>query len=209
MHSSQVPSLPLYLASASPRRRELLTRMGLQPLLLPQEVDETWHPGEPAEKYVRRLAQSKAEAGLRDPGYSLPLPLLAADTAVVCNGNVLGKPESLADAITMLRSLSGRMHQVMTAVVVADSHNLEAALSVSQVYFRELNEDEISAYWASGEPCDKAGAYAIQGLGAMFVSHLEGSYSGVVGLPLFETLQLLARFGLDSRQILKGKVHER
>lgn len=206
---NQVPALQLYLASASPRRFELLTRMGLQPLLLPQKLDETWNPGEPADTYVLRLAQAKAEAGLRDPGYSGSLPLLAADTAVVCNGMVLGKPGSLADATGMLRALSGRMHEVMTAVVVGDSRNLASALSVSKVYFRELAEDEIAAYWASGEPRDKAGSYAIQGRGAMFVSRLEGSYSGVVGLPVFETMQLLARFGMDSRQILKGEVNER
>jgi len=209
MHPAQVPALQLYLASASPRRFELLTRMGLQPLLLPQQVDETWNPGEPADTYVLRLAQAKAEAGLQDPGYSGSLPILAADTAVVCNGKVLGKPVSLAHARGMLRALSGRMHEVMTAVVVADSRNLISALSVSKVYFRKLTEDEIAAYWASGEPCDKAGAYAIQGLGGMFVSRLEGSYSGVVGLPMFETMQLLARFGMDSKQILKGKVNER
>lgn len=186
-----------------------MTRMGLQPLLLPQQVDETWSPGEPADTYVLRIARAKAEAALRDPGYGGSLPILAADTAVVCNGTVLGKPVSLVHATGMLRALSGRMHEVMTAVVVADSLNQASALSVSKVYFRELIEDEIAAYWTSGEPCDKAGAYAIQGRGAMFVSRLEGSYSGVVGLPMFETMQLLARFGMDSRQILKGKVNER
>jgi len=183
--------------------------MGLEPILLPQQVDETWNPEELANTYVLRLAQAKAEAGLKDPEYSGCLPLLAADTAVVCNGKVLGKPESLAHAKEMLWALSGRMHEVLTAVVVADRRKLMSALAVSHVYFRELHEEEIAAYWTSGEPCDKAGAYAIQGLGAMFVSRLEGSYSGVVGLPMFETMQLLARFGMDSRQILKGKVNER
>jgi len=208
MHSGTVRPAELYLASASPRRFELLTQIGLSPLILPQNLDETLRSGEAPELYVHRLAREKAIAGLRDPEYRRPLPLLAADTAVVCNGQVLGKPGSEDEARSMLRSLSGSVHQVMTAVAVAGFERIEQALVVSEVSFRVLDDEEITLYWQSGEPRDKAGAYAIQGLGAMFVSHIKGSYSGVVGLPLFETLQLLARFGMDSRTIMKGRVNE-
>lgn len=191
------PQAQLYLASASPRRRELLAQVGLTPVLLAQEIDESPLPGEGAEVYVTRLARAKVAAALRDPRWRLPLPVLAADTTVVCAGQILGKPATLAEARRMLKLLSGRTHQVLTAVAIGLQDTMETALVSTDVGFRTLQDTEIDAYWATGEPRDKAGAYAVQGLGAMFVSRIEGSYSGVVGLPLFETLQLLQRFGLS------------
>ena len=197
-------SLPrLYLASASPRRRELLAQLNLNVLLLPQQVDESPRAGESPEDYVLRLAQDKASAALADPGYGLALPVLAADTTVVCDGQLLGKPRHLADALDMLGRLSGRQHQVLTAVAVADRQRLARVCVATDVSFRRLGENEMLAYWHSGEPADKAGAYALQGLGAMFVSRIEGSYSAVVGLPLFETVQLLDGFGVSVASILE------
>lgn len=192
----------LYLASASPRRRELLAQLKLEVLLLPQQVDETPRAGEAPDDCALRLAADKARAALADPGCRLDLPVLAADTVVVCDGQLLGKPKSLEDAASMLRRLSGRQHQVLTAVAIADSQHLETVCVSTSVSFRQLDDEEVFAYWHSGEPQDKAGAYAIQGLGAMFVSRIEGSYSNVVGLPLYETVQLLTAFGLDSVTLL-------
>lgn len=194
----------LYLASASPRRRELLAQLGLYPLLLPQDVDESIRKDEAQAAYVLRIAGEKAAAALASPAYLLPLPVVAADTAVVCGGQVLGKPADQSAAASMLRLLSGRSHQVLTAVVVADGIRTQSVLVTTKVSFRELAETEIAAYWQSGEPQDKAGGYAIQGLGSMFVKRIAGSYSGVVGLPLFETAQLLADFGLTCESILAG-----
>lgn len=199
----------VYLASRSPRRRELLKQMGVDyELLLLREstqresdVDETPFPGEEAGQYALRIARAKAEAGMKNimqrrlPRLYPPYPLLAADTAVALDGVILGKPESGAHAMDMLRLLSGREHQVCTAVAVAFENRLECELSVTRVSLRELSEAEISAYVASGEPLDKAGAYAIQGLGGVFVASIQGSYSGVMGLPLYETAQLLRRYG--------------
>lgn len=193
----------LYLASASPRRRELLLQLGLNHAVLPQDIDESQRPGEAPEAYVRRLALEKAAAALLDPACREPLPVLAADTSVVCDGRILGKPATLDSAIEMLSLLSGREHEVLTAVAVARGELVLDALSVSQVCFRRVNQEEMLAYWHSGEPCDKAGAYAVQGLGAMFISRISGSYSGVMGLPLFETVQLLARFGISGTALLE------
>lgn len=192
----------LYLASASPRRRELLAQLKLEVLLLPQQVDETPRAGEAPDDCALRLAAGKARAALADPGYRLDLPVLAADTVVVCDGQLLGKPKSLEDAASMLRLLSGRQHQVLTAVAIADRQHLETVCVSTSVSFRQLGDEEVFAYWHSGEPQDKAGAYAIQGLGALFVSRIEGSYTNVVGLPLYETVQLLTAFGLDSVTLL-------
>lgn len=199
--SARSPSL--YLASASPRRRELLLQVGLEHVVLPQDIDESLRPGEAPEAYVRRLALEKARAALRDPACCAPLPVLAADTTVVCDGRILGKPASLEGAIEMLSLLSGREHEVLTAVAIARGELVHDVLSVSQVCFRAVTRDEILAYWATGEPCDKAGAYAVQGLGAMFISRISGSYSGVMGLPLFETVQLLAKFGITGTVLLE------
>lgn len=198
------PQAQLYLASASPRRRELLAQVGLNPVLLPQEIDESPLPGEGAEVYVTRLAREKAAAALRDPRCRLPLPVLAADTTVVCAGQILGKPATLVEARHMLKLLSGQAHQVLTAVAIGQYDAMETTLVSTSVQFRTLQESEIDAYWATGEPRDKAGAYAVQGVGAMFVSRIEGSYSGIVGLPLFETLQLLQRFGVSPLRASSG-----
>jgi septum formation protein len=192
----------LILASASPRRRELLLQLGLEHVLLPQDIDESLRPGETPEAYVRRLALEKARVAQSDPACLDSLPVLAADTSVVCDGAVLGKPASLESAIGMLSMLSGREHQVMTAVAVARGTVVHDALSISRVRFRSIEREEMVAYWSSGEPRDKAGAYAVQGLGAMFISHIDGSYSGVMGLPLFETVQLLANFGITGTRLL-------
>lgn len=185
----------LFLASASPRRRELLQQIGVPFSLLSVAVDETPLPDELPEDYVQRVALSKARAGLQ----SLPAGdacVLGADTSVVLERRILGKPADRADGLAMLAALSGRSHRVLTAVVLASQHACEMRLVVSEVEFRTINPDEAQAYWDSGEPQDKAGGYAIQGWGAVFVSQLRGSYSAVVGLPLCETAQLLDRFGL-------------
>ncbi len=196
MQAAPAPA-QLYLASASPRRRELLAQVSLTPALLPQNIDENPLPQESPQAYVTRLARDKVMAALRDPDCRLPLPVLAADTTVVCAGAILGKPATLAEARHMLQLLSNRTHLVLTAVAVASRARIEVVLVTTKVSFRALHEAEIEAYWATGEPRDKAGAYAVQGLGALFVNRIEGSYSGVVGLPLFETLELLQQFGVS------------
>jgi len=196
----------IYLASRSPRRRELLQQVGIafEPLLLREDsrrgtdVDETPVPGESPESYVSRVARAKAEAGWRRIASRrlLPRPVLAADTTVALDGEIIGKPADARGAHELLRRLSGQTHQVMTAVAVAREARVETALSISAVEFRELADGEIRRYVASGEPLDKAGAYAIQGRAAVFVRAIRGSYSGIMGLPLFETAELLARFDI-------------
>lgn len=188
---------PIYLASRSPRRRALLEQIGLRftPLDLGEgfEVDESVHPGETPEAYVERVTRAKAEAGwrwMRDTGLA-PAPVLAADTAVVMDRRVLGKPLDRAGAARMLGLLSGQVHDVLTGVALRDAATCDYALSSSRVTFRRLDDSEIRAYLATGEADDKAGAYAIQGRAAQFVATLEGSYSGVMGLPLYETAQLI------------------
>ena len=196
----------IYLASRSPRRRELLQQIGIafEALLLREDlrrgadVDETLIPGESPESYVSRVARAKAEAGWHRIASRrlLPRPVLAADTAVVLDGEIIGKPADARRAHELLRRLSGRTHHVLTAVAVAREARVETALSISAVEFRELADGEIRLYVASGEPLDKAGAYAIQGRAAVFVRAISGSYSGIMGLPLFETAELLARFDI-------------
>jgi len=187
-------SVQLVLASASPRRQVLLQQAGIVFRKQVAEIDETPLDNEAAEDYVMRLALEKARA-VRQHSATGGLPVLGADTAVVVDGRLLGKPESLAHAREMLQLLSGREHQVMTAVaLVGDREAVQ--LSTSRVWFRPLSENEIDEYWRTGEPQDKAGAYAIQGVGAIFVERLEGSYTGVMGLPLYETYQLLQDFGI-------------
>jgi septum formation protein len=196
----------IYLASRSPRRRELLNQLGVTfEELLAQEqhgadVDETPHAGEPADAYVMRIARAKAELGWRQvAARELAVrPVLAADTTVVLEGEILGKPDHGAHAREMLWRLSGKPHRVLTAVAAAEGGRMEAALSASTVEFRELTDAEIIDYVAGGEPLDKAGAYAIQGRAAGFVRKLNGSYSGIMGLPLTETTALLRRFGIES-----------
>lgn len=196
----------IYLASRSPRRRELLRQIGIafEALLLREDVrrgadvDEAPAPGESPQDYVNRVARDKAEAGWRRIASRglLPRPVLAADTTVVVDGGIIGKPADARHAQQMLRRLSGRTHRVMTAVAVAREARVETALSTSAVEFRELADGEIRRYVASGEPLDKAGAYAIQGRAAVFVRGISGSYSGIMGLPLFETAELLGRFDI-------------
>ncbi len=184
----------LILASASPRRRELLDQIGVRYRVYPVDVDETRQQNESATAYVRRLARLKAQTGAM--GADEGLPALGADTAVVLDNKILGKPADRDAAMSMLTALSGREHFVMTAVAVAWLGREQIRLSVSKVRFRSTTRKERIRYWESGECTDKAGAYAIQGMGALFISHLEGSYSGVMGLPLFETGQLLSEFGI-------------
>jgi septum formation protein len=197
------PDRGIYLASRSPRRRELLTQIGVRYHLLlfrerPDsgvEVSEEVQPGEAPDAYVERVARTKAEVGWRRMMQrNLPqAPVLAADTTVALESRIFGKPADREDAAAMLAALSGRSHEVLTAIAIQHADGLQSALSRSEVRFRDLSEAEIREYVATGEADDKAGAYAIQGRAARFVAELRGSYSGVVGLPLFETAQLLAR----------------
>jgi septum formation protein len=190
----------LYLASQSPRRRELLTQIGIAHQVIGVDVDESRLPDEAAPAYVERLARAKAAAGWALSKTDAiaaampPLPVLGADTVVVLNGEILGKPRDADDARTMLRRLSGQCHDVLTGVSLCGMRGQIACVSSTRVWFRNLSAAEIEWYWASGEPRDKAGAYGIQGLAARFVERIEGSYSGVVGLPLFETDALLRQY---------------
>ena len=195
----------IYLASRSPRRRELLGHIGVKFHLLlfrnrpgaAPDIDESPQPGEDPRDYVMRLARAKAAVGWkRMLERNLPrAPVLAADTTVALEGRIFGKPQDRADAEQMLAALSGKRHEVLTAVALQFDEEVETALSVSDVQFRELAQDEIRAYVATGESDDKAGAYAIQGRAALFVAEIRGSQSGIVGLPLYETAQLLQRMG--------------
>lgn len=186
----------VYLASGSPRRRELLQQIGVSFRVLGAAVDEAVLPGESPAVYVARLAAAKAGCGWESRRDSAEVPVLAADTAVVLDGKILGKPVDRHDAEGMLRQLSGRTHEVLTAVALRTASGLQAALSRSEVTFRAISAGEAQAYWDSGEPRDKAGAYAIQGRAAVFVAALRGSFSGVMGLPLFETAALLSAAGV-------------
>ena len=188
----------IYLASASPRRREILVSLGFQPVLLVAETDETARPGEAVADYVARMARQKNVAARQlaaQRGLALAQPLLSADTVVALDNAILGKPRDAAHARELLESLSGREHQVWTAVCVSLGGQMLEAAQRSDVRFKELSAQEIAAYIASGEPLDKAGAYGIQGIGGVFVAHLSGSFSGVMGLPVFETVQLLRQLG--------------
>ena len=196
----------IYLASKSPRRRELLRQLGVpfEELHLREspgrtrDVLEEAEDGEPPAHYVERIARTKASVGWKRMEQRLlaPHPVLGADTEVVLDGEVFGKPHDAADASAMLARLSGRAHDVLTGIAIRADDAVEFALSVSRVTFRRLDASEIERYVASGESLDKAGAYAIQGRAAAFVARLEGSYSGVMGLPLYETAALLAKVGI-------------
>lgn len=188
----------LYLASASPRRRELLEQIGVAFRILTVTVDESPHPGESPDDYVLRLALDKARTAHARLSSSEEAWVLGADTSVVIDNEILGKPRDQTEGIAMLRRLSGVTHQVYTAVALVGKEQEGSRLNISTVRFRTLSPRECEDYWRSGEPADKAGGYAIQGKGAMYVSHLEGSYSGVMGLPLFETAEILREFGLGS-----------
>jgi septum formation protein len=186
----------VYLASGSPRRRELLQQIGVPFRVVGTAVDEAARSAETAPAYVLRLAAAKADAGWQTSG-GRDAPVLAADTAVVVDGKILGKPADREDAEAMLRQLSGRMHEVLTAVALRTAAGVQSRISRSEVTFRAIASPEVRAYWETGEPRDKAGGYAIQGRAAVFVADLRGSYSGVMGLPLFETAQLLSEAGFS------------
>jgi len=188
-----MPYARIQLASASPRRSLLLSQMGVPHEMRPVDIDESRHASEPPREYVLRLAREKADAGAAAAG---GLPVLAADTTVAMGHEIFGKPLDEADGIRMLTELSARRHDVLTAVALACQGRMRTAISETHVTFRALTVAECRDYWASGEPAGKAGAYAIQGLGAVFIAHVEGSYSGVMGLPLFETAALLDAAGL-------------
>ncbi len=197
----------IYLASRSPRRRELLRQIGVgHELLLLREdpkrgvdVDETPHAGESPRDYALRVATAKAAAGLqvvaRRAG-GMVKPVLAADTTIALDDAIIGKPVDAADAASILMTLSGRSHKVITAVALAYAERLETRVSVSTVSMRVLDDALVERYIATGEPMDKAGAYAVQGRAAAFITHIEGSYSGIMGLPLAETADLLAAFDI-------------
>lgn len=212
-HAAHRPQMraALVLASASPRRRELLWQLGVPHRVAVADVHEEALGGEAAAACVQRLALAKATKIWQSaafPGACTAelLPVLGADTAVVLDGEMLGKPADREAALGMLARLSGRTHQVLTAVALVGAHGSSQRLSASEVSFRALAAAECAAYWESGEPRDKAGGYAIQGLGAVFVSELRGSYSGVVGLPLFETAALLDAAGV-ARWQLRDSAH--
>lgn len=186
----------VYLASASPRRRALLAQIGVPFQVLTVTVDESRLPGEAPDAYVLRLAREKADAGWQARPLRQPSPVLAADTTVVLDGTILAKPADRSDGERMLRELGGRTHAVLTAVAVATAEGLISRTSRSEVTFRAISAVEARNYWATGEPRDKAGGYAIQGGAAIFIADLRGSYSGVMGLPLFETAELLEQAGV-------------
>jgi septum formation protein len=195
----------IYLASASPRRSELLRQIGVPFRVTAAELNEARDIGEPAETYVTRLAVAKANRIWDELGIDEDCPVLGADTAVVIAGQVFGKPESSDEACKMLGVLSGKTHRVLTAVAVCYGSRSISRLCSSEVRFRATTESERRAYVATGEPLDKAGAYAIQGLGAVFIDHLAGSYSSTMGLPLAATAALLGEFGLPAWLYLDHK----
>jgi septum formation protein len=186
----------IYLASESPRRRELLQQIGVSFRLVGAAVDEAVLAGESPTAYVARVAAAKADAGWQSCRDAQPAPVLAADTAVILDGKILGKPADRRDAEDMLEQLSGRTHEVLTAIALRTAASHSSRISRSEVTFRAIAPGEARAYWETGEPRDKAGAYAIQGRAAVFVAELRGSYSGVMGLPLFETAELLSGAGI-------------
>ncbi len=198
----------IYLASKSPRRRELLRQIGVDFEILmlrdtpgrAEAVSEIPHPNEDPEVYVRRVAREKGEAGWQTVlGRKLPLrPVLSADTTVSIDGKILGKPSDANEAMKMLRWLSGRTHHVLTAITVTAEGKMSEALSRSEVRFAHLDESSLRAYCATKEPYDKAGAYGVQGYAAQFIEFISGSYSGIMGLPLFETSRLLQRVGIKT-----------
>jgi septum formation protein len=182
----------ILLASASPRRSELLRQIGVAHEVRPVDVDESARPGEAPSGYVLRLAEAKAAALWARLDAAGRLPVLAADTTVTLEGEIFGKPADAADARAMLGRLAGRTHEVHTAVALRHAGGAAARVSSSSVSLRELTPAEIDAYWRTGEPADKAGGYAVQGRAAVFIRHIAGSYSGIMGLPLYETWELLA-----------------
>ncbi|HVA55864.1 MAG TPA: Maf family protein [Gammaproteobacteria bacterium] len=186
----------IYLASQSPRRAELLRQLGVRFQVVKAHVDETPRSGEEPGTCARRLAEAKIEAALDSLGSGIVQPILAADTLVAIDGTILGKPADQSEGLAMLARLSGLSHQVLSAITLWHDGVMHTALSVSAVKFRAITAEEAVNYWQTSEPKDKAGGYAIQGRGALFIERLEGSYSGVMGLPLFETAALLRAAGI-------------
>jgi len=193
MQSSHKPLI--YLASASPRRSALLNQVGVPHTVRPVDIDEGAIVGEPPAAYVRRLAAQKAETLWARLSGAERLPVLGADTSVAIDDEILGKPRDGEDCTRMLQRLSSRTHRVYTAVALRHADGCDAELSISEVSFRKLDATEIEAYWRTGEPVDKAGAYAVQGIAAVFINRISGSFSGIMGLPLFETGELLRAIG--------------
>lgn len=196
--SNDLANSDLILASASPRRSDLLQQIGVRFAVAAENIDESQRPAEPAVDYVARLAVEKAQASWHR--HAPKIPVLGADTIGLWNNKIFGKPVDCDEAVAMLQSLSASTHQVLSAVAIVNAHGLEVAVSKTSVTFRTIPVDECLKYWQTGEPQGKAGAYAIQGFGATFVAHLEGSYSGVVGLPLLETQRLLEKFNVPTWQ---------
>jgi septum formation protein len=196
----------IYLASASPRRSALLAQIGVSHQVAPVAVDESVARAEAPETYVTRLAALKAETLWRRLTEPDRLPVLGSDTTVVVDNDILGKPADEDECVHMLQLLSGRTHQVHTAVALRGPSGSDVRLSVSEVTFRELSMTEMRGYWRTGEPADKAGGYAVQGRAAVFISRIAGSYSGIMGLPLFETAELLAAQKITTH--LAGEVTE-
>ncbi len=182
------------LASASPRRRELLEQIGVCCEVLPVDIDESHQAGESAEQFVKRLALQKACEGFRRQSLR---PVIGSDTIVVLNDEILGKPKDRQDGIAMLHKLAGQHHHVMTAVALCQQDRQQCLLNISRVEFAPLSDSQIDAYWQTGEPADKAGAYGIQGIAAQFIRRIEGSYSAIMGLPLYETAELLKQAGIE------------
>lgn len=187
--------MELVLASASPRRKQLLEQIGVSCQIRPVDICEAVQPGESPHAYVERLALEKAQTCM-DLLNRSEVVVLGSDTAVVVDNHILGKPVDEEDAVRMLTQLSGRTHQVMTSVGLVSTTQKQVEVVVTDVRFREISEAEIRAYWQTGEPADKAGSYGIQGLAAVFVEQMKGSYSAVVGLPLAETAQMLSKAGV-------------
>ena len=192
-------SASICLASASPRRGELLRQIGVSYVVRPADLDEAERAGESPAEYVERLARAKAEWvwQARQQARLEPLPVLGSDTTVTVDGLVLGKPQDEAALLNTFARLSGREHEVLSAVALVTASGIHTRLSRTRVRFRIVTSDEARSYWATGEPCDKAGGYAIQGYGAVFIESIAGSYSGVMGLPLAETAELLVAAGVQ------------
>lgn len=186
----------IILASASPRRRELLQQIGVTAMVKSVDIDETRKTGEPALEYVQRLAMEKAQCGFDTINNEKSLPVLGSDTIVVIDGQILGKPENRLQAKKMLQQLSAQKHTVHTSVAIVTKDKFLSDTSSSQVEFKALSDEEIEAYLDTGEADDKAGSYAIQGIAAQFITNINGSFSGVMGLPLYETAELLKKCGI-------------
>ena len=189
----------LILASASPRREKLLRQLGVNFVSEPQDIIEEKRIDESPEKFVKRMAEEKASSAF-GKRKEKDIVVVASDTIVVCDKRVLGKPKDKSDGIKMLLTLSNKTHRVLSAITVANALRYKSTVSDTSVLFRKISEIEAEYYWDSGEPEGKAGGYAIQGCGAVFVQSINGSYSGVMGLPLFQTAQLLSEFGIHSWQ---------